>query len=234
MEQSSGPSDGVKPIFRWSFSQWESYSSCPARWKYRHRDKLPGKPPGPAAARGLRIHDEVEQYITGGRADPPAEVAKKYYPILDEFKNHENGDRYCEQMIVFDSEWAQCGRHDPQAALIMVLDALRFANDGVLHIGEWKSGRPKDTHGDQRKMYALGGLKKYKNPVEVRVTTYYLEDTAPPQQLVVKPTAEEKLVTLWTDRKALMERDEICAPRPGIHCRWCDYAASKGGPCRFQ
>jgi len=235
--------------FRWSFSQWETYNSCPAKWKFRYVDKLPSQPPGPAAARGLSMHDRCENYILGNidlpyllNGDPTkmfgskkeAKIKETYVPILDQFRDHENGDRYVEHRLGFDDEWYLCGGISKKAACIGVLDAVRF--DGkVLHIGEWKSGSPKDTHSDQRKLYALFGLRKWNinRLEEVRVTTYYLEGTADPARLVVKPTAEQKLRDLWQGRVEQMQKDTICAPKPNEGCRWCDYAKSKGGPCAF-
>lgn len=222
-----------KPIFRWSFSQWESYNSCPARWKYKSVLKLPSSPPGPAAARGIEMHSSVDDYIMGKRDDVMDIISPRYMPIIDAFKHHENGDRHCEFRLAMDSDWSVVGPREPGASLIAVMDAVRCMNDGVLDIAEWKSGKPKDTHGDQRKMYATFGLKKWPFVSEVRVTTYYLEDTAPPAQLVAKQTALPKLIQIWDERRSLMQRDQICAPRPGIHCRWCDYAKAKGGPCAF-
>lgn len=222
----------IKPIFRWSFSQWEAYQQCPAKWNYQSRMKLPRSEPGPAAARGLRIHDGVEKFIKNEADELPAEVAKRYIPIIQEFKNHENGDRYTEKKLAFDNDWRVCSPRDPTASCIAILDAARYTNDLMLHVAEWKSGKPKDTHGDQRKLYAMAGLLHWRAPT-VRVTTYYLEDTAPPVQLVAKETALPKLTELWDGRRNLMQKDEICGPRPGYYCTWCDYAASKGGPCQF-
>ena len=233
--------------FRWSFSQWENYNGCPARWNFKSVLKLPSAPPGPAAARGLSMHDRVENYILGNIeaeeclvGDPDkrfgtkkeAKIADKYLHVFDRFKDHPNGDRYTEHKLGFDSEWYLSGGISKTASCIMVMDAVRCENR-VLEVGEWKSGSPKDTHGDQRKIYALGGLRKWIHVDEVHVTTYYLEDTAPPQKLVVKRSAEQKLKDLWDQRTGLMQRDKILAPKPSEACRWCDYAKSKGGPCQF-
>lgn len=228
-----------KPAFRWSFSQWESYQSCPQRWRFQSVLRLPRRPPGPAAARGLDIHATVEAYIKGAprTALHPA-VSEKYIPILDAYRHHPNGDRHTEKKLAFDSEWYLCPPTSKNAACVAVLDAVRFikphhTTTGVLEIGEWKSGKPKDTHGDQRKLYAMFGMRAWLAD-EVRVTTYYLEDTGPPQRLVVNSQGGfEKLKALWVDRIRTMQRDEICAPRPGIYCNWCDYAKKHGGPCQF-
>lgn len=235
--------EAIKPI-RWSFSQWETYNSCPARWYYKSVMKLPTAPPGPAAARGLEMHDRADKYISQQIDDlePPSQkfgskravlISDKYKAVLDQFRNHENGDRHAEKRMFFDDDWHLTG--GPKNELtrcIMVLDAARFAK-GVLHIGEWKSGSPKETHTDQRKLYALGGLRRWLCD-EVHVTTYYFEDTAPPERLTVKATAEDKLRALWKGRVEQMQNDQIRAPKPGDACRWCDFAKTKGGPCQFS
>jgi hypothetical protein len=244
-----------KPPFRWSFSQWENYNSCPQRWKFKSIMKLPSSPPGPAAARGLDMHDRAERYIKGEitlaeavYGDPamrfgdkkPAVIHQKYIPLLDAYKNHPNGDRGTERKMAFDSEWFLCAPTSRFAACIAVLDAYRYGGERgsedetnkVLRIGEWKSGSPKDTHADQRKLYAMFGLRAWLAH-KVEVTTYYLEDTAPPARLTVEAPAMEKLKMIWQPRIDLMQRDQMCAPRPGVHCNWCDYAKKKGGPCAF-
>lgn len=234
-------------VTRFSFSQWETYHACPAKWKYRYVDKLPSAPPGPAAARGLDMHKRVEDYITGqisaeelvngdGKlrfgAKSAAKIDPEYVPVIDSFKNHANGDRHVEHKLGFDSEWYLCGGLSKKAYVIIVMDAVR-ATDNRLVIAEWKSGQPKETHSDQRKIYALGGLRKWVYVDEVEVTTYYLEGTAPPQRLIVKPTAEEKLKALWDQRFTQMSTDTVLAARPNEGCKWCDYAKSKSGPCAF-
>ena len=234
----------AKP-FKWSFSQWETYNQCPAKWRFKSVLKLPGLPTGPAAARGLDMHERCEKYIVGAiekdyllNGSPTATFGSKraakidpaYLPVLDEFRDHPNGERYVEHRLGFDNEWYLSGGVSKTAWCIGVLDAARV--NGAVHIAEWKSGTPKETHSDQRKLYALFGLRRW-FASEVRVTTYYLEGTADPQRLVVKSSAEEKLRDLWNGRVQQMQTDQICAPRPGEGCRWCDYSARVGGPCKF-
>jgi hypothetical protein len=236
-----------KKDFRWSFSQWENYNACPARWKYKSVLKLPGQPPGPAAARGLLIHSTVEDYISQ-RTDVAHDAVKpEYYPVMDQFRNHPNGERHCEYRMSLGADWTVSGPlNSVRAWCIMVLDAVRVGDDHkgphatrttplVAYVGEWKSGKPKDTHGDQRKLYAVGALSRWAFVDEVHVTTYYLEGTEVSQRLKVPNTksANDKLRDLWQGRVDRMQSDRICAPKPGVHCNWCDYAKKKGGPCAF-
>lgn len=216
--------------FRWSFSQWETYNSCPAKWKYRSVLKLPGLPPGPAAARGSIIHDTVEKYIMGehGVEGLHAAVKPMYLPVLDEFRN--SPQKACEQAIRFGPGWGISSVENVWC--LMFLDAVRIADWGV-SVGEWKSGKPKDTHGDQRKLYALGTLLENPGVDYVEATTHYLEGTAPSEKLQVRRSAVDKLKALWNGRVEQMQGDQICAPKPGRQCNWCDYSKRKGGPCPF-
>lgn len=229
--------------FRWSFSQWETYNGCPAKWKYQSVLKLPRQPPGPAAARGLQIHETVENYIKGQSPVFHPAVKPKYKSIFDQFKDHPNGDRHCELKIGLTEDWTLVGGFRGTTWCSMVLDAVRVGGDPyvaksfnepcVAWVAEWKSGKPKETHGEQRKMYALGALVRWSYVDEVHVTTYYLEDTEVPQRLKVTPSAESKLKDLWKSRVDQMRGDAYCAPKPGMHCNWCDFAKRKGGPCVF-
>lgn len=253
--------------FRVSFSQWEMYNECPSRWYYKNVQKLPASPPGPAATRGLELHDRVENYINGVYEDViprpmylekflaenpklkwdsrrgMAEVADKYMEVLDQYRNHPNGNRFTEKRLAFDREFFLCGAQGQHAFLIAVLDAVRCGGhwqgeyagteDGIVRVAEWKSGKPKPTHAEQRKMYAMFALRAWLPTERVEVTTYYLEDpNEKPQRLTVAPSAEDKLKALWKGRFDQMEQDKICAPRPGQHCTWCDYSRLKGGPCK--
>ena len=234
----------MTPNFRWSFSQWEAYDQCPAKWKFQSVLKLPRGAPGPAAARGLNMHDSVERYI-GGEDESVlhSDIARKYIPIFDEIRNHPNGDRGCEKRLGMDAEWNLSGgvSAGPASltAVVAVLDAYTYlkptnSDKGVLKIYEWKSGKPKDTHADQRSLYITFGMKAWLAD-EVIATTYYLEDTAPPQRSTLSTQSGwEKLRDKWDQRASLMARDTICAPKPSYKCRWCDYRKSAGGPCIFD
>jgi hypothetical protein len=195
--------------------------------------KLPRQPPGPAAARGLQIHDSVEQYVLhGDRSGIHGAVKDKYIPIFDELRNHPNGDRYTELKLGFDVDWAICAPQSSTASCIAILDAVRFV-DGVATVYEWKSGKPKDTHPDQRKLYAVAALLKFKAE-KVNVTTFYLEDTEVPQRTLVSESGVRNiLIPLWNDRIHQMQRDKFCAPKPSFGCVWCDFSKKKGGPCQF-
>ena len=233
MKPTNSPLAQANQPFRWSFSQWETYNQCPAKWKFGSVLKLPRQPPGPAAARGLQIHDSVEKYILNGDLSGlHGAVKPKYIPVFDELRNHENGDRYCEKKLGFDVDWAVAPPQSASTSCVAILDAVRFCNDGTVKVYEWKSGKPKDTHSDQRKLYALSSFINWR-ATKAEVTTFYLEDTEVPQKLTIGASGADKLKTLWNDRIATMQRDQFCAPKPSVGCNWCDFSKARGGPCRF-
>jgi hypothetical protein len=160
-------------------------------------------------------------------------VHEKYVPVLATFRDHPNGDRHTELKMGLSNEWQLSGGFKGDNTwCVMVLDAVRVLDD-VAYVGEWKSGKPKDTHADQRKLYALGALVKWPHITAVDVTTYYLEDTSPPQRLKAGASAADKLKALWQGRVEMMQKDSFCAPKPSWTCKWCEYSKQKGGPCPF-
>lgn len=232
--------------FKWSFSSWGAYNTCPAKYKFKYEQKLKGLPPGPAAARGIEIHDSIDQYIAN--ESPNLEslhsaIDQSYMlPIMEVLRDHPNGERHTELPLYLTAEWEDTIKAFRWCT--MILDAVRFGGDwrvkdgsdphhNIVTIYEWKSGSPKDDHKDQRSLYALGALTRWQHAEEARVKTIYVEGKHPPSQLTVKRSGREKLIKIWQDRVDLIQRDQIKAPRPGMYCRWCDYAKDRGGPCQF-
>lgn len=213
---------------RWSFSMWTTYNTCPSRFNYRYRQRLPD-PPSPAAQRGSAAHDTAERYVRGHSMLLPT---KDNYllDVFNKFRQWPNGDRHTELKITLTDEWTLTSPQNDDAYVTGVLDVVGY-HKGVVEIGEWKTGKPKDEHKEQRSLYALLGLRRWL-PREVQVTTYYMDNTAPPARLTVKDTAEPKLIQIWDGRAKQMLTDDTCAPRPGFYCRWCPYSRDKGGPCK--
>lgn len=234
--------------FRWSFTSWATYNQCPAKYKFKYVQKCPTLPAGPAAARGTEIHENIADFITCKFDDPeklhPAINKEQMLPTLNAFRHHPNGQRHVELPIYVNEKWEDVLRGSADRWATMIFDAVRAGGDWrcdpgedpheeVVSVAEWKSGKPKDEHKDQRSVYAVAALARFHYQHEVRVTTYYVEGTAPPARLVVKRSAEEKLQALWKGRIDTMRADTIRAPRPGYYCNWCDFSKAKGGPCQF-
>jgi hypothetical protein len=220
---------------RWSFSQWDTYNSCPAKWKYKYVDKLPDMPTGPAAERGTLIHSTVEAYIETCGATPLHEAVKpKYVGIFENYMlKAANAEVGLEKKIAFDYMWFPVEPGSPKAWAVMIFDAVAVLPTGEIRIGEWKSGKPKVTHPDQLDLYMLGSLLHWKDAPRVTATTHYLEATAPCSEQRMERLGIPLWQDIWRGRVEVMERDKTCAPHPGLGCNWCGYSKRRGGPCGF-
>lgn len=232
---------------QWSFTSWSTYNTCPAKYKFKYEQRLKGLPPGPAAQRGIDIHDSIDLYIRSEISAEklhPAINQEVMLPIMDLYRNHPNGERFTELPVYIKDTWESTIKAFRWCT--MVFDACRAGGDwqlkgteekdpheGIVSVAEWKSGSPKDDHKDQRMLYGPGALAWFSYYETVQVTTYYVEGKFPPVRTVFKRSAEEKLQKLWNGRVETIDNDEIKAPRPGMYCRWCDYAKDRGGPCMF-
>lgn len=225
-------------IKRNSFSQWENYDECPQRWRFKSVEKLPTGPAGPAAKRGSDIHETIENYINGALEHTlhPA-IKQDYYGVFEKYRLWDlGGDRWTEKKIALSRDFGWVSPEDPNAYVIMVFDVVAFSrkkasDPGIVDIGEWKSGKWKPRHKDQRSLYTLGALTWWQAD-ESAATTHYVEGTAESERLKATSASIPKLIKIWDERFGMMEKDKICAPRPGIYCNWCDFSRQKGGPCK--
>lgn len=208
-----------------SFSQWENYQGCPRRWKHRYLDKIPTGPTGPAAMRGIGVHNEVEIFLSTKKDLPKVTHAD----VIEELSRR--NEVHTEYKLHFDEHWNRTSPDSKEIAWVGVLDAVSVAPK-CIDVYEWKTGKPKPTHGDQRNIYALMGLRCW-GAEEITVTTYYLDGTEGPQKLSATKKSVPMLINRWNERRNAMMNDTFWPPRPGFHCRWCDYAKAKGGPCEF-
>jgi|KBSMisStandDraft_5_1062788.scaffolds.fasta_scaffold00197_8 hypothetical protein len=221
-------------MIKHSFSKWECHHQCPFQYKCRYVDNLPSIQ-NAKAARGVDIHASAEVYIKtpdGFKTDLTWLKDKSIIPVLDAYRFHPNGMRHCEYKFALDEEWYCCSWKSQHARVRLVFDAARFKDD-TAYIAEWKSGKPKDTHEQQREMYALGALKLWDPRKKAVVTTYYFDGTEEPQRLTVKPGDLQMLIDKWERRFETIEKDRMWAPRPGFYCKWCSYSKTAGGPCKF-
>lgn len=222
-----------------SYSSWSTYNTCPFKWKCKNILGLDEGPSGPAAERGTAIHGMIDQYIAGtSNALPwaPDNVLKVppmgyKHPVDGIVKNLRNLHALTEYRVELTQDWEPWPPPGKPADAVVIFDAVKSYGTHT-EIAEWKSGKPSDTHVDQRLLYALGAFMIY-NPPEVRVTTYYIDMTSPAQRNVIKREQLPKLLTLWNDRKDTMNNDDLHAPRPNPKCRWCAFSRAKGGPCAF-
>ena len=59
--------------FSFSYSRWSCWDECPAKYKYKHIDKLP-EPKSKAMEKGIEVHRQVAEYIEGKTDERPASL----------------------------------------------------------------------------------------------------------------------------------------------------------------
>jgi len=101
----------------WSFSRLTDYDfdlgGCPAKFKYKHLDKLP-EPKGEALERGSTIHKLAEDYIAGTIKRVPKELEKfaVFFKDIKATKKSAPDVVTQEQMLGFTANWEPCRGDD--------------------------------------------------------------------------------------------------------------------------
>ena len=207
---------------RWSYSKLKTWETCPAKYNFSYLQRLPSTGSA-ASSRGSQMHDELEKYL--GEDSYPDWMD----PHLEHLLPLSNGLR--EEEICLDNLWQPCEKD--KAAFVAIIDMLCFNKDGThAMVVDYKSGRRYEDHAQQLHLYALAVMSAYELVERCDVANYYLDE--PPGGWLRSHYTRDDLEIgqlLWQDKLETMLKDETFLPRPGRQCRWCDYAASKGGPC---
>ena len=208
-----------------SYTRLSMYERCPASTGFRYRDKLYG-PSSPAASRGKKIHQSIENFLT----EKAITVHKEVRQWMKTFKRILKKDPFVEEKLAVDNKWRDSTWDGGKARIIGVVDAGHlYGNKIRLH--EWKTGKKYDNHADQRDMYACLAMARWPASQEVRVKSYYLDLN----ETEYKDYTEEDLVPIRKEFKTrirFMANDDILAARPGWYCKWCPYSRFVKGPCR--
>jgi len=203
-----------------------TYEKCPAQYDYKYNKGLKGDPPGPAAARGTRIHKSIEEYyLNDGELDheipmqirravcQPKDVCEEVYPELE---------------FAFTEKWEQTEFEADDAFVRGFMDNVFVLPDSLL-VHEYKTGSVYPEHDDQKALYGLASLILFKEFDTVEVAGVYLDKKK------VVPTRFDRssimpMKMMWTKRINRVHLGDYPA-RPGFHCRWCPASKLKGGPC---
>lgn len=216
-------------LLAWSFSRWKTYEDCPRKAKYKNVDGLPD-PSSPAGERGNRIHDEGKQYLDRKKRVVPD--AFKKFPLQ---RLRDAGARG-EAELAFDRKWRPTQWFAPNAWVRIKVDALLLVvARGLAGVVDYKTGkyRPDDPeYGLQLDLYAVGAFAANERIERARPELWFLDHAIIEEQDSDYERKDFKLLKeSWEERVEPMFADTIFATKPGPHCRWCPYAASKGGPC---
>lgn len=224
--------------FSWSFTRYKSWSDCPKRYKAEHIDKTIKFEKSPAMLRGDKIHRGVEAYLTGRSPTlPQADAMAAFNPRMAEVLYMPPEFVAVEQQWAFTRRWQSTGwfSKDAMAAwLRVVLDLAILYPDWTADVVDHKTGKKYDDYGEQLELFAVGAFAFEPQLVEVNTHLWFLDIGPQADESATFKRAEmPALRAKWEARAAKMEQEEVFAPKPGNHCRFCKLARSNGGQCRF-
>lgn len=223
----------VSKITAWSFSRLQDYRKCPAFAKYKHVDKI--KEPGNAAMdRGSAIGKLVELFVKDRRGSDkaPLEIAA----FAAEFLELRKRRAVTEEQWAFDRDWNEVDWFDAAAWLRVKTDIYSLnLESNTLLVVDVKTGKVREEHLEQLKLYALGAFLKFPTVAYVDVRLWYLDGgvEVPEEPKVYSREELSTLKTYWLKETKAMLADTRFAPKPSGLCQYCHFSASKGGPCEY-
>lgn len=217
----------------WSYSRLEGWRQCAARAAYKHLYKLP-EPESAAANRGNIVHKGAEKFLKTPRIKlPPAEFRG---PLRKQLIDLRKAGAVAEASWTFTARWLPTKWDDWANAWVRMKIDAHYINQRLndLNIIDYKTGRIKPVeHGEQGKLYGVGGLIMMSNVKRVRVRFMYADHNTTSPVIEYTRADLPSLQKYWEDEVRPMLADRRFPPKPGQHCDWCPYSRAKGGPCKY-
>lgn len=224
----------AKPVPRitaWSFSRLQDYRSCPRKAKFKHVDKL--KEPGnDAMQRGSAIDQMESDYIQGKIKICPPDLLS-FKAEFDELRKRK---AVCQEQWCFTAQWTETGWFDQDAWCRIKTDIYTHTlKTNTLLVVDCKTGKPREYHKEQVKLYALGGLVKFPTVEAVDARLWYTDQglEIPEEPEIYTRDNLKELIAYWAEETRAMLADTRFAPKPSNNCRWCHFSKSKGGECEY-
>jgi hypothetical protein len=213
----------------WSYSRLQDYEKCPAFAKYKHLDKIDEGPKGPALLRGGEIHKDAENYLKGEVRGLPETL--RYFK--DEFSDLKKKKAVAEGQWSFDVGMNPVEWFSKQSWVRMIVDACT-KNTKSARIIDFKTGKLWPHHEDQLSLYALGGFSAFGGLKKIEAELWYL-DHGEMKSSEYEVDEVPALLKYWQKRsKPMMEDYKYPATPSRESCKWCNFKASKGGPCKKE
>lgn len=214
----------------WSYSRYTKYALCPLQFKLSVIDKIK-EPPSDAMARGDRIHKGAAAFVLGQTATLPTEIRHPYQIKLcgevaafpDKLVEHQQG---------FTRQWKPTGWFSKDTWYRQIYDVALLYEDLTAEAVDWKSGKKYGSNAEQMELQALSLMCQFKPAIHVTTRLVYIDSGE--EEIAEFPVAvKEPLKAKWEQKVAPMFSDTVFAPRPNEKCRFCHFAKSKAGLCRF-
>lgn len=219
-------------VTAWSYSRYADYKQCPLKFKLKHIDRLGGGGSSPAMERGSQIHKEGEAYLKA--ASRPRKVPDSYKHFAEEMAQLHGLTPLVEQQWGFTKNWSPTGWFGKDTWLRIVCDVSVKYEDNTVDLIDFKTGRKYDTNEEQVELFSASAFMMWPEVESVQTRLWYLDAEDDNEVLRTYTRADfEKIRKGWEKKIVPMFKDKRFAPTPNDRCKWCDFAKSRGGPCKF-
>jgi RecB family exonuclease len=217
-------------VTAWSFHRYDTYAKCALSFKFKFIDKLPTSSTAAMEA-GNVAHKTLADYLTAAADAPVPEAAGKQAALVAELRGFSN--KVVERQWAYTREWHATTWFAKNVWVRVILDVGVLYDDMSAECIDWKNGKQRDDHTEQMELFALAMFKQVPKINHVTTRLAYLTDGG--TELAEFAKAEEPaLQAKWEARAITMLNDTAHKPRPGQHCRWCDFSKERGGPCVYS
>ena len=215
----------------WGWSKYDMYDECPAQFKGVYIDKKKNRADSPALLHGSKVHEQMEHYLNGWSSQIPPDINTKFWePRLKVLKAR---TPYTEAAWGLDAKWKPLKDwFQPTTWIRAKCDAYYMAGDNLVLI-DFKTGKYRVPSDEQIELYALVGHAVVPEAKRVMASFWFLDQDAKPLELIYKASDLLKLRKKFEKMAAKLYNDKRFDPKPGPHCRYCDFSRQKGGTCRY-
>jgi hypothetical protein len=224
----------MKQRKHWTISALKDFELCPSKYQMSYLFdaadwaalgyRVVPATGSPAMQRGTDIHQTCEDYLKGtGKLH--LEISPAWQSLIGYLKNW---DAVPEEQWEFEEGWH--GREAGALWLRMKIDAHYFTSKHVMHVIDFKTGKPYPANMEQVEVYAIGGFSKF-DDVDVIIGELWYFDSDEPHEKIFHRSQAPKLARKWEQRATSLLEATAYPPRPNHLCGWCPYNKDKGGPC---
>jgi hypothetical protein len=224
-------------ITAWSYSRYEVWAQCPKKAFYKFVAKYPEGPKSAALLRGIDAHEVCAKIYRGEWSDSEA-VSLGWRQLLAKHKSFYGPDLEAELQLAFDKDWAPTDWFSKQTVFRCAFDGMAFTpHSTTLLIKEHKTGKKWPGHVEQAGLYAMVGALVVPDAQNILVDVQYLDLPVTRNDAVMRVAFSregvEQQAVKWHERSKELLADTEFPTRAGVHCRWCPYRNSAGGPCHL-
>jgi len=226
--------------FAFSYSRWSAWSECPAKYRYKHVDKLP-EPKSAAMAKGIAAHQAAADYVSG-KTDVLPPALRHYSRLAGEMRAVPEDHKFVEAQFAFDQDHQRCDWFGPNAAWRFIWD-VGIVNGAKTQVNavDFKTGSPRGSYDAQMQIFAIPAYWMFPKLENFLGHLAYL-DTGDTVTVSYDrgvfygpsgdPAKREGLHGYWMNNVAMMRNDRAFVATPSRDaCKFCHYSDRRGGPC---